>query len=139
MAEKFGSTLSDKNIYTSIEQEEGPGPCKCNKNCFINFNFKFEKNLAVEGYIVFCSGIHEEAQEDQIYDLFSEYGLVKSLHANLDRKTGYLKGYSLIEYENLADAQKAINKLNNSNFLEKQIKVGFAFKKPPEMEKKSRK
>ncbi len=30
MAEKFASTLSDKNIYTSIEQEEGPGPCKCN-------------------------------------------------------------------------------------------------------------
>ncbi len=30
MSEKFTSTLSDKNIYTSIEQEEGPGPCKCN-------------------------------------------------------------------------------------------------------------
>ena len=29
MADKLGSTLSDKNIYTSIEQEEGPGPCKC--------------------------------------------------------------------------------------------------------------
>jgi RNA-binding protein 8A len=102
----------------------------------INFNFL---NIAIEGYIVICSGIHEEAQEDQIYDLFSEYGLIKSLHANLDRKTGYLKGYALIEYENLSDAQKAINKLNNSNFLDQQIKVGFAFKKPNEVEKKSRK
>jgi RNA-binding protein 8A len=105
--------------------------------CF--YDLKFQILLAVEGYIVVCTGIHEESQEDQIYDLFSEYGLVKSLHANLDRKTGYLKGYALIEYENLVDAQKAINNLNDTNFLGKNIKVGFAFKKPPEMDKKPRK
>jgi hypothetical protein len=29
MTEKI-TTLTDKNIYSSIEQEEGPGPCKCN-------------------------------------------------------------------------------------------------------------
>lgn len=106
---------------------------------FCYYDLKFQNFLAVEGYIVFCTGINEESQEDQIYDLFSEYGLVKSLHANLDRKTGYLKGYALIEYENLVDAQKAINNLNDTNFLGKNIKVGFAFKKPPEMDKKPRK
>ena len=61
---------------------------------------------------------------------------MKSLHANLDRKTGYLKGYALIEFENLVDAQKAVNKLNGSNFLDKKINVGFAFKKPEKRGKK---
>jgi len=56
---------------------------------------------------------------------------VKSLHANLDKKTGYLKGYVLIEYETLPEAQKAVNKLNGSNFMGKKINVNFAFKKKP--------
>ncbi len=29
MADNYSTTLTDKSIYTSIEQEAGPGPCKC--------------------------------------------------------------------------------------------------------------
>jgi RNA-binding protein 8A len=63
--------------------------------------------------------------------LFSEFGNVKNIHANLDRKTGYLKGYALVEFYLFNEAQKAVNQLDGEEFMGKKINVAFAFKKPP--------
>ncbi|VEU38727.1 unnamed protein product [Pseudo-nitzschia multistriata] len=99
-----------------------PPPPVPNTNSLVSGPMK-----SVEGWVIFVTGVHEEAHEDDIREAFSDYGRIKSIVMNADRKSGLAKGYALVEFIERNEAQDAINALHGKPLLGQKIGVHWAF------------
>ncbi|KAJ3360765.1 RNA-binding protein 8A [Allomyces javanicus] len=86
---------------------------------------------SVEGYIICVTNVHEEAAEEDLHDYLSEYGVVRNLHLNLDRRTGFAKGYVLAEYAKFDEALDAVRALDGHDLLGQVVSADFVFAKGP--------
>ena len=78
------------------------------------------------------TNVHEEATEEHIDDKFGEFGRIRTLQMPLDRETGYVKGYVLIEYADYDQADAAVNEASGTDLLGQSVSVNFAFVQRPE-------
>ncbi|MFT5453509.1 MAG: RNA recognition motif-containing protein [Enterobacterales bacterium] len=78
---------------------------------------------------LFIGNLAPSTKEQELEDLFSEFGKVRSLKLVTDVFSGLCKGFGFIEMEG-HEARAAIAGLNGKDFNGKQIKVNFEVIKP---------
>ena len=75
---------------------------------------------------IYVGNLSYDLTEDDLQDLFGEYGPVVKANIITDRDTGRPKGFGFVEMENDADAEKAIQDLDGSSVKGRDIKVNQA-------------
>ncbi|MBS3913345.1 MAG: RNA-binding protein [Bacteroidetes bacterium] len=65
-------------------------------------------------------------REQELQDLFGQFGEVSSVKVVMDRVTGRSKGFAFVEMPNDNEAQSAIDGLNGKPFKERALTVNQA-------------
>ncbi|MFT3702865.1 MAG: RNA-binding protein [Agriterribacter sp.] len=68
--------------------------------------------------------------EDDLRNLFEQYGTVTSIKIVKDRETGRSKGFGFVEMENDTEAQNALSSLYDKEILGRKIVINEAQERP---------
>jgi RNA recognition motif-containing protein len=75
---------------------------------------------------IYVANIPWKASEDQLKQLFAEYGDVSSAKIIMDKVTQRSRGFGFIEMSDDSAGRNAINSLNGADFLGKSLVVNEA-------------
>ena len=78
---------------------------------------------------LYVGNLAYKANEQAVQALFEQFGQVQSVRLMKDKRTGKRKGFGFVEIAD-ADANNAIKQLNDSEFMERTLKVRPAKEKP---------
>ena len=79
---------------------------------------------------IYVGNLPWSATEEQVRELFGQYGEVLNVKLVSDRDTGRARGFGFVEMED-ADAEKAIEALENFSFGGRTLRVNEANPRAP--------
>ena len=79
---------------------------------------------------IYVGNMNYSTSEDELRDLFEQYGTVESVKIISDRDTGRSKGFGFVEMENAEEADSAISALNSQEVGGRQLRVNEANDRP---------
>ncbi len=72
---------------------------------------------------IYVGNLPYSVVEEDLREIFEEYGEVASVKIISDKLTGRSKGFGFVEMDDDQEAQKAIEELNNADLSGRNIKV----------------
>ena len=75
---------------------------------------------------IYVGNLSYKVSEEEVTELFADFGEVKSVNIIRDNASGRSKGFAFVEMENEAYAEAAIEALNETEFAERNIIVNKA-------------
>ena len=75
---------------------------------------------------IYIGNLSFQAEQEDLLDLFSQYGEVAKCSLPLDRETGRKRGFAFVEMASDAEEQKAIDDLQNVEWMGRMIRVNKA-------------
>ena len=78
---------------------------------------------------IYISGLSYNVNDNDLNELFKEYGEVSSARVITDRETGRSRGFGFVEMPNEEEGNKAIEELNGAEYDSKVIAVSVAREK----------
>lgn len=80
---------------------------------------------------LFVGNLSYNLTQEEMAELFAQYGNVESAKILTDRETGRSKGFGFVEMSTPEEAQEAISKLNGYDFQGRKMSVSIARPQAP--------
>lgn len=75
---------------------------------------------------IFITNLTTKVGNDDLKEIFEEYGIVSSAKVIMDHYTGKSRGFGFVEMQNDEEAENAIRELNGAVLDDKKITVNIA-------------
>ncbi|KOR35209.1 RNA-binding protein [Planktothricoides sp. SR001] len=75
---------------------------------------------------IYVGNLSYQVTQDDLNEVFAEYGTVKRVQLPTDRETGKMRGFGFVELDTEAQEQAAIDALDGAEWMGRDIKVNKA-------------
>lgn len=75
---------------------------------------------------IYIGNLSYDVNQEDLNEVFTEYGTVKRVHIPTDRETGRVRGFAFVEMESEANEDKAIEALDGAEWMSRQLRVNKA-------------
>jgi RNA recognition motif-containing protein len=75
---------------------------------------------------IYVGNLSYEIDQEDLTEVFADYGTVKRVNLPTDRDTGRKRGFAFVEMETEAEEDAAISKLDGAEWMGRSLKVNKA-------------
>ena len=75
---------------------------------------------------IYVGNLDYAVEEDDLKEVFGDYGSVKRVYLPVDRETSRKRGFGFVEMANDAEEEKAIEALDGASWMGREMRVNKA-------------